>query len=1584
MPAVISRSIVLSEFFGQWKDDYEDTSLERDDNEDRDADSPSQSLSHTRSRNTDDDPAAPSPEIALDEPWLIPVVAKRTSRLLQQWQIEQYATPPPSPLRANTGDQGAGDGAAPGVDAKRGRSRNGREPAAADSPVADNIFVTFDPVPAAGDIRRKHSAPTNMHTGEPDTPLPHVIHRAATLDPERFRRDETPDQAPFDGTLPRRLDRGTIRRIRTNPDLAAREEVLNVSNADLVSAPLVGPYMVNGSMPVLQSPGDGLRRGATFSSRETTAIRPTEIAPYGSFPRRAKIVAEPEAMENPRDAPVAHWNGGRSQEPSGVVRDLSFRSREKKETDAPASFDGTLPRRIDRGTIRRIRTNPDLAAREEALNFSNANLVTTAVAAPPLLDQGSTPGPGGLRRDGTFSSRGTSASNSDEPGPLLRRGKTVAEPEAIENPRDPAVAPWNVAKTEEPSGVMRTLSRRKKEKKEVEAQASFDGPLPRRLDPGTIRRIRTNPDLTGREEALKISNAELVTTPAMLDHASAFVQQGPGGLRRGATFSSRGTPAIGLGETGPHGSLPRRAKIVAEPEPIENPRDPPVAPWNVGKTEEPSGVMRSLSFRSRAKKAPKEREAPASFDGTLPRRIDRGTIRRIRTNPDLAARDEVLNVSNAELVTTPVLESLDSAPVLGPLPVMGPLLTTDATPVLDMQQAGGTRRGTTVGSRGNPSGSVDRPSSVPRRAKTVSERDPAEAPWNVGRSEEPSTAVKLVRNLSLRSRAEKEKKELEAPEATPAAEPLPRSNSIVRNLSRRRRREAQSPVPPPALDISGPIPLEAASANPTAVAPPPPSWTADGAPPTASPAAEPSPPPPILARGQPPNIVYITDPETGSTRSIKTRAFVIAAGPHLKQIGKMIGVDFPVVNELHSRITVEDPQGVIAQSNVGGSLPFTIWADNVKLSWTESEKEAIRNAKCRPEVDLTEEIEVKGIAGAHLRPLTPTESPTRSFTAIWTYDSETFTDPVYPTPSDPLYPDVVLRGLLPLFPSLAALLPPNPPPNVTLKSGYYCKTANNTPILGALPFTGGFVCAGVSGFGVMCSQAAGETVAAEVGAYLQGRVVAPTYGGVFEFGSERGSGFALLRITSHAADKSGLAPRQIPSSLRQDVDLKTLRRSDVGPEERLLSHGDKEHLGALDFVAQGLQRSFWAPHSHRGTESIRGMAPHCPTSWSADWAPADAFAAPEDGGFLNFSVRVGDDPSDVAASTQTAAPEPSTSLNDTPDPLKYATARVEYTSWTSMSEASGQGPRRPPENVTRSSWTGGLTDALRQLTAYRWVLTRDDDPDSDSDDEGEEAEGEEADMLKGDEELPKSAEIQFWYNPKRVVTSSSPPLETSGKEHLQNDYFEITNNKGFVYPILGLPATEVNIAMIAGDERRPGEWGSATANTVRGRGKLQMSGESILREGARYPDAKTLRHGPYPNPSTTARRRAHPSHPPTPTPTHSAIFPASPAASTQTAQSSSSLTPINCPSASFHPNLRTATSDPIFFAILSPRARSVVVRDSLMTRMCAASMMTLMVRKWDARSVREVGAVSVCERKRAERRLKGVEVAAGGRRAAAV
>ena len=59
--------------------------------------------------------------------------------------------------------------------------------------------------------------------------------------------------------------------------------------------------------------------------------------------------------------------------------------------------------------------------------------------------------------------------------------------------------------------------------------------------------------------------------------------------------------------------------------------------------------------------------------------------------------------------------------------------------------------------------------------------------------------------------------------------------------------------------------------------------------------------------------------------------------------------------------------------------------------------------------------------------------------------------------------------------------------------GYYCKTTDNRPLIGSLPVEGAYVLGGLSGTGIMSSQAGGELLAAHV----LGQPL-PTYAAAFD------------------------------------------------------------------------------------------------------------------------------------------------------------------------------------------------------------------------------------------------------------------------------------------------------------------------------------------------------------------------------------------------------------------------------------------------------------------------------------------------------
>jgi glycine/D-amino acid oxidase-like deaminating enzyme len=201
------------------------------------------------------------------------------------------------------------------------------------------------------------------------------------------------------------------------------------------------------------------------------------------------------------------------------------------------------------------------------------------------------------------------------------------------------------------------------------------------------------------------------------------------------------------------------------------------------------------------------------------------------------------------------------------------------------------------------------------------------------------------------------------------------------------------------------------------------------------------------------------------SHTIPTDTFINAAGPFVKEVGGMVGVDLPVYCELHAKIAYNDSLGIIPQS-----APLHYWADAQNLPWSDEERELLAEAE-----DLHWLLEPFP-PGPHGLPEGTTGS--RSQLCLWTYDIETV-EPVVPLPDhDPHYFEVVLRGLSRMIPGLRAYFDRLPRPVVD--GGYYAKTRENRPLIGPLPVGGAYIIAALSGFGIMAGCAAGELLAAHV------------------------------------------------------------------------------------------------------------------------------------------------------------------------------------------------------------------------------------------------------------------------------------------------------------------------------------------------------------------------------------------------------------------------------------------------------------------------------------------------------------------------
>lgn len=197
---------------------------------------------------------------------------------------------------------------------------------------------------------------------------------------------------------------------------------------------------------------------------------------------------------------------------------------------------------------------------------------------------------------------------------------------------------------------------------------------------------------------------------------------------------------------------------------------------------------------------------------------------------------------------------------------------------------------------------------------------------------------------------------------------------------------------------------------------------------------------------------------------ISTPAFVNAAGPLLKNVGRMVGVDLPVFSELHMKMSFKDHLRLVPRN-----APLLIWTDPVSLPWSKEERALLS------ESEETRRFLEEMPSGVHTRPEGGPASDV--VIGLWAYHTPPV-EPAFPISSDSRYPEMVLRGLTTMIPCLQAYI--DHLPKAVVDGGYYTKTRENRPLIGSLPVRGGYVMGGLSGFGVMAACGAGELLAAHV------------------------------------------------------------------------------------------------------------------------------------------------------------------------------------------------------------------------------------------------------------------------------------------------------------------------------------------------------------------------------------------------------------------------------------------------------------------------------------------------------------------------
>jgi sarcosine oxidase, subunit beta len=203
----------------------------------------------------------------------------------------------------------------------------------------------------------------------------------------------------------------------------------------------------------------------------------------------------------------------------------------------------------------------------------------------------------------------------------------------------------------------------------------------------------------------------------------------------------------------------------------------------------------------------------------------------------------------------------------------------------------------------------------------------------------------------------------------------------------------------------------------------------------------------------------------GGLLRVGTPRVVLAVGPFLARAAReLLGLDLPVFCEQHAKIAFSDTLRAVPRE-----APLLIWADPVRLAWSDDERaELAASPSHRRVLDVLP-------AGVHGRPEGGADSPW--LLGLWTFDLEPV-EPIFPMRFDPAYPELVLRGMARMIPALGGYLARLP--TAVVDGGYYAKTRENRCLAGPLPVEGAYVIGALSGYGLMAASGAADLLAAYI------------------------------------------------------------------------------------------------------------------------------------------------------------------------------------------------------------------------------------------------------------------------------------------------------------------------------------------------------------------------------------------------------------------------------------------------------------------------------------------------------------------------
>ncbi|WP_234686016.1 NAD(P)/FAD-dependent oxidoreductase [Bradyrhizobium monzae] len=196
----------------------------------------------------------------------------------------------------------------------------------------------------------------------------------------------------------------------------------------------------------------------------------------------------------------------------------------------------------------------------------------------------------------------------------------------------------------------------------------------------------------------------------------------------------------------------------------------------------------------------------------------------------------------------------------------------------------------------------------------------------------------------------------------------------------------------------------------------------------------------------------------------KIRAGIVvnAAGPYIADIARMLGETLPVENIFHQKIAFIDNLGAVDRR-----MPFSIDLDGQAIDWTDPERQLIA------EDPATAWLARQMPGGIHCRP--EGGDLGKWIKLGWAYN-RTPSEPRDDLPTDPNFPDIVLRGASRLNPRLKQYYG-RLPRQITHYGGYYTMTKENWPLIGPMKTKHAYVAGAMSGFGTMAACATGALCA---------------------------------------------------------------------------------------------------------------------------------------------------------------------------------------------------------------------------------------------------------------------------------------------------------------------------------------------------------------------------------------------------------------------------------------------------------------------------------------------------------------------------